>query len=118
MKHITYGIGGYDPSKPNNNIIEQYDVPDIVSPPPDTATPATIRIAMRRLYNITGAQFDAVVAQVIAAIPNDADRQDATDLWQYAIEIQRTHPLVAAVAGVFALSQQQIDDAFRFAATI
>jgi hypothetical protein len=22
----TYGIGGYDPTKPNNNIIEQYEV--------------------------------------------------------------------------------------------
>lgn len=118
MKIITYGIGGYDASKPNNNIIEEYDVPDSLFPPPDKATPATIRIAMRRLYSITGQQFDAVVAQVIAAIPSEADRQDATDLWQYAVEIQRTHPLVAAVANVFGLSQQQIDDAFRFAATI
>jgi hypothetical protein len=118
MKIITYGIGGYDPSKPNNNIADAYEIPDPVVAPPDKATPATIRIAMRRLYNITGQQFDTVVAQIIAAIPNEADRQDATDLWQYAVEIQRTHPLVAAVANVFGLSQQQIDDAFRFAATI
>ena len=118
MKIVTYGIGGHDSTKPNNNIIEEYDIPDPVVAPPDKATPATIRIAMRRLYNITGQQFDAVVAQVIAAIPNEADRQDATDLWQYAVEIQRTHPLVVAVAGAFGLSQQQIDDAFRFAATI
>lgn len=27
-KTITYGIGGYDPSKPNNNIIEIIDIPD------------------------------------------------------------------------------------------
>lgn len=27
-KTIVYGIGGYDPSKPNNNIIEEYDIPD------------------------------------------------------------------------------------------
>jgi len=118
MRSIVYGIGGYDPSKPNNNIIEEIELPDEIVPPPESATPATIRIAMRRLYNITGAQFDAVVAQVIAAIPDENDRQDALDLWQYAIEIQRTHPLVAAVAGVFGLSQQQIDDAFRFADTI
>ena len=25
---ITFGIGGYDPSKPNNNIIEEYEIPD------------------------------------------------------------------------------------------
>jgi hypothetical protein len=28
MKHITYGIGGFDPTKPNNNIVEEIDIPD------------------------------------------------------------------------------------------
>ena len=28
MKMITYGIGGYDPTKPNDNIIEVIDTPD------------------------------------------------------------------------------------------
>jgi len=28
MNAIVYGIGGYDPSKPNGNVIEQYEVPD------------------------------------------------------------------------------------------
>ena len=28
MKQITYGIGGYDPTKPNNNIVEELDLPD------------------------------------------------------------------------------------------
>jgi hypothetical protein len=28
MKITTYGIGGYDPSKPNNNIVEEIDLPD------------------------------------------------------------------------------------------
>jgi len=28
MKIITYGIGGYDPTKPNNNIVEEIDIPD------------------------------------------------------------------------------------------
>jgi hypothetical protein len=27
-KMITYGIGGYDPTKPNNNIVEIKDIPD------------------------------------------------------------------------------------------
>jgi len=25
---ITYGIGGYDPTKPNDNIVEITDIPD------------------------------------------------------------------------------------------
>jgi len=27
-KSIVYGLGGYDPSKPNNNIVEIIDTPD------------------------------------------------------------------------------------------
>lgn len=27
-KKITYGIGGYDPTKPNNNIVEEIDLAD------------------------------------------------------------------------------------------
>ena len=25
---VTYGIGGYDPTKPNDNIVEIIDIPD------------------------------------------------------------------------------------------
>jgi len=28
MKIITYGIGGHDESKPNNNIVEEIEIPD------------------------------------------------------------------------------------------
>jgi hypothetical protein len=28
MKQVTYGIGGYDETKPNNNIVEEIDIPD------------------------------------------------------------------------------------------
>ena len=28
MKQITYGLGGYDETKPNNNIVEEIDLPD------------------------------------------------------------------------------------------
>ena len=35
MIRITYGDGGYDPTKPNNNIVEEEWVPD---PPPETET--------------------------------------------------------------------------------
>jgi hypothetical protein len=28
MKSVTYGLGGYDPTKPNNNIVEEIDLPD------------------------------------------------------------------------------------------
>lgn len=28
VKHITYGPGGYDPTKPNDNVISIEEVPD------------------------------------------------------------------------------------------
>ena len=28
MRYVTYGIGGYDETKPNNNIIEEIELPD------------------------------------------------------------------------------------------
>jgi len=28
VKRITYGVGGYDPSKPNDNVVEITDIPD------------------------------------------------------------------------------------------
>ena len=28
MKIITYGLGGFDASKPNNNIVEELELPD------------------------------------------------------------------------------------------
>lgn len=27
MKKIVYGVGGFDPTKPNNNIVEEIDLP-------------------------------------------------------------------------------------------
>jgi hypothetical protein len=34
-KNTTYGPGGYDPTKPNNNIVEEYEVeiPDPIPTP-------------------------------------------------------------------------------------
>jgi len=28
MKIVNYGLGGHDESKPNNNIVEEIDIPD------------------------------------------------------------------------------------------
>jgi len=28
-KIVTYGLGGYDETKPNNNIVEEIDLPDM-----------------------------------------------------------------------------------------
>lgn len=30
MIYTTYGVGGYDPTKPNNNIVDQYEEDQLV----------------------------------------------------------------------------------------
>ena len=39
MERVTYGVGGFDPSKPNNNIVSVEEIPD---PPPPVKTAAEI----------------------------------------------------------------------------
>ena len=116
MLITKYGIGGYDPSKPNNNVIEEYDDgrPDYV---PEAASPATIRVALRRLHGVSNSALDATVSQVIASLPAD-EQDDAETMWLYSVSIRRDHPLVAAVGQVLSLSSSQIDEVFRIADTI
>jgi hypothetical protein len=116
MRHIVYGLGGYDPLKPNNNIVEDYD-DGILEPVPESASPATIRVALRRLHGVTNAALDATVAAVIDSLPAD-EQDDAETMWLYSVSIRRDHPLVAAVGQVLSLTSSQIDEVFRLADTI
>ena len=42
MNHVIYGMGGYDPSKPNANIVEQYEVPDPEPTPEEVARASAV----------------------------------------------------------------------------
>jgi hypothetical protein len=117
-KIITYGIGGFDPTKPNNNIVSEVDGPDDLEPVPDAASPATIRVSLRRLHGVANSQLDSIVDSVIAAIPNPNDQEDARTLWTYSVSIRRDHPLVAAVGQALGLTEAQVDAVFRTAMTV
>lgn len=117
MRNIVYGIGGYDPSKPNNNVIEEYD-DGVPEPVPEAASPATIRVALRRLHGVTNAALDATVGAVLGGISDPGERDDAETLWLYSVSIRRDHPLVAAVGSSLNLTPAEVDDVFRLAATI
>lgn len=46
MRRITYGLGGFDPTKPNNNLVEEFDdgiedQPDPNYIPPEEETNGT-----------------------------------------------------------------------------
>jgi hypothetical protein len=42
MRKITYGLGGFDPTKPNNNIIEEIELPDPEPTPEELARASAI----------------------------------------------------------------------------
>lgn len=86
--------------------------------PPADASPATIRVALRRLHGISNADLDATVSAVLASIQDPGERDDAETLWLYSVSIRRDHPLVAAVGVALNLSSDQIDDVFRTAETV
>lgn len=117
MIHTTYGPGGYDPTKPNNNVIAEWD-DGTPRPVPEAASPATIRVALRRLHGISNAALDATVGAVLAGISDPGERDDAETLWLYSVSIRRDHPLVAAVAQAFSLTDAETDEVFRVAATV
>jgi hypothetical protein len=64
MTRIVYGIGGYDPSKPNNNIVEQYEVPDVRYPLDPTGALAT-------LLAVTGTLTVQDAANAVGLTPDD-----------------------------------------------
>ena len=96
-----------------------YSDPSLVPiPVPEAASPATIRVALRRLHGITNAALDATVGAVLASIQDPGERDDAETLWLYSVSIRRDHPLVAAVGAALNLTPDQVDEVFRVAATI
>ena len=85
-------------------------VPDPAPPPPSPVTVVTPRQA-RLALNAAGL-LDKVNAAVAAADP-------ATQItWEFATQIDRNDPLIAALAGVLNLSSAQIDTLFAQAATL
>jgi hypothetical protein len=42
MKYTIYGPGGYDPSLPNGNIVEEYEVPDPEPTPEELARQSAV----------------------------------------------------------------------------
>lgn len=72
MNVTEYGIGGYDPSKPNSNIIAEYEVPDPPQQPLDQVgalaalLAVTGTLTVEDAANAVGLQPDALVAEAEA----------------------------------------------------
>jgi hypothetical protein len=88
------------------------------APPAPPLVPAItarqLRLALLGL-GLTGAQVEAQ----IAAMPGTpAQREAAMIEWEYATTYQRDHPLVVMLGAALGLTEAQIDDAWKEAATI
>jgi hypothetical protein len=81
-------------------------VPPPEPPPvPRSVTPLQARRALRA----------AGLMPAVEAALAEAD-DDARDAWEYAIEVRRDDPLLAALAAQVGLTTAQVDDLFRDAA--
>jgi len=105
MRITIYGVGGYDPAKPNDNIVEEYDVPDPV--------PEKISMRQMRLSLLQSNLLNSVQALVDAA-GNEAYQIE----WEYANDVLRSAPLVALFGSELGLTEEQIDNIFILGATL
>lgn len=88
----------------------------IVSPEDRRATirPVTMRQARLALL-AAGVLGD--VAPALAALPSP--HRDAAEIeWEYASEVRRDAPLIAALGGALGLTEDQIDDLFEAASAL
>ena len=65
MKITTYGLGGYDPTKPNNNIVEEQTIDDPPQAPLDSSG------ALATLLAVTGTLTVEDAANAVGLTPAD-----------------------------------------------
>ena len=65
MKQITYGPGGFDANKPNDNIVEEVDLPDSPQQPLPPAGALAALLAVEGVLTLTDA------ANAVGLTPED-----------------------------------------------
>ena len=87
-----------------------------VLPPEKPEVPAIVSPRQARLALLSIGLLDAV-EQALANIPGATGAAARID-WEYATEVRRDSPLIATLGPALGLSNAQIDDLFRMAATL
>lgn len=82
-------------------------------PVPDSVSARQIRLWLVR-HGVSLAAVDAA----IDAIPDQQTRDSVRVEWEYAPYVERSHPMLIPLAAALGLSETQVDDAFREAATL
>jgi hypothetical protein len=81
--------------------------PNITAPVPSSVSPLQARRALRQVGLI-----DQVNTMVASADP------DAKDAWEYSNQVERTNPIVLALAAQLNLNDATLDNLFRLASTL
>ena len=89
-------------------------LPGIQPPPMPIITRRQLRLALLRL-GMTSAHVEAKIATMPGT---PVEREAALIEWQDATTYQRDHPLVVALGAALGLTEAQIDNAWRGAASL
>lgn len=91
----------------------------VFSAPPPAPVPVPQSVTMRQArLALLGAGLLSQVEPAIAAIPDAAKRDAAQITWEYSTEVQRGNVFIATLGQMLGLTDAQIDDLFRVAATL
>jgi hypothetical protein len=89
----------------------QFAPPEPQMPVPEVVKPRQARLALLNAGLLAGAEA------ALDALPSP-QREAALIEWEYATEIRRDHALIAAIAAALSLTELQVDDLFRSAASL
>lgn len=85
--------------------------------PAPAPVPQEVTMRQARVALISLRLFDQVEA-ALAAIPDEIERKLALQTWEYSAAVERFNPLIVMLAPALGLTDQQLDDLFRLAATL
>lgn len=95
---------------------ENFTAPEpdpVVVPVPDSVGPAQIRLALLDMYGVTDEMIRGAIDQL-----SEPARSRALVLYDYSAEFRRSNPFVAAIGQMLGISDEQVDDLFRYAITL
>lgn len=97
-----------------SGFVESEVTPDDVVPEPSP----TLSARQIRLWLVRHGVSLAAVDAAINAIDDHQQRDECRVEWEFAPYVERSHPLLVPIALMLGLTEAQVDDAFREAASI
>jgi hypothetical protein len=90
----------------------------VVVPVPEFVTKGQLIRSLYQIHSVTVETLDATVEAIIAGLPAGMDQTEYTYQWRYSTTVYRSNPLVPIVGSVLGLTEEQVDDVYRYAITL